>query len=419
MKLRDEIRNLAAAFGSMAADLKNHQDRLLSHARDLETTIAERTAEPTHEKDSIELSGVERITHLNATVDELRSEVAELSKRNREITLLSKMNDYLQTSTSESEAYSIISETVAALFPEDSGAVFVLSASRDNLEAAAVWGPLATANVIFPPTECWAHRLGQVHLAVGHERWCPHVTDDRHMYVCLPLLAQGETLGILHLLDGPTRGDQDDAARMAEKCKLAKVLADDIGLGIANLKLRESMRNLSIRDPLTGLFNRRYMEESLEQEQHRAKRNDTHLAVIMIDIDHFKQFNDTFGHDGGDAVLRALGTFFKQHVRGSDVACRYGGEEFILVLSPSTAEGAWQRAEKIREDVRLLSVTHASPGVSLITLSLGVAIFPDHAADTAAIIKAADVALYQAKCGGRNRVVMFAGKTEPTAVQGS
>jgi diguanylate cyclase (GGDEF)-like protein len=161
------------------------------------------------------------------------------------------------------------------------------------------------------------------------------------------------------------------------------------------------------------------MEESLEQEQHRAKRNDTHLAVIMIDIDHFKQFNDTFGHDGGDAVLRALGTFFKQHVRGSDVACRYGGEEFILVLSPSTAEGAWQRAEKIREDVRLLSVTHASPGVSLITLSLGVAIFPDHAADTAAIIKAADVALYQAKCGGRNRVVMFAGKTEPTAVQGS
>ena len=102
--------------------------------------------------------------------------------------------------------------------------------------------------------------------------------------------------------------------------------------------MRESTLSLSIRDPLTGLFNRRYMEEALAQEQHRVKRNDAHLAVIMIDIDHFKQFNDNFGHDGGDAILRALGEFLKTHVRGSDIACRYGGEEFILVLSPSTAE---------------------------------------------------------------------------------
>ena len=131
--------------------------------------------------------------------------------------------------------------------------------------------------------------------------------------------------------------------------KLAKILADNIGLGIANLKLRETMRNLSIRDQLTGLFNRRYMEEALQQELHRTRRNEAQLAVIMIDIDHFKQFNDNFGHDGGDAVLRALGEFFKKHVRGSDIACRYGGEEFILILSPSTAEGARLHAEKIRE----------------------------------------------------------------------
>ena len=257
--------------------------------------------------------------------------------------------------------------------------MFVFSASRDMLEAAAVWGPRPPANLIFPPNECWAHRRGQVHIGIGHERWCPHVTDDGHMYVCLPLLAQGEMLGILHLLDGPVENDKADEARMAEKCRLAKILADNIGLGIANLKLRESMRNLSIRDPLTGLFNRRYMEEALVQEQHRTKRNDAQLAVIMIDIDHFKQFNDNFGHDGGDAVLRALGAFFKKHVRGSDIACRYGGEEFMLILSPSTAEGARQRAEKIREDAGLLSVSHANQDLGAITLSLGVAIFPDHA----------------------------------------
>jgi diguanylate cyclase (GGDEF)-like protein len=226
------------------------------------------------------------------------------------------------------------------------------------------------------------------------------------MYICLPLLAQGETLGILHILDGPAKNGKADEARMAEKCKLAKILADNIGLGIANLKLRESMRNLSIRDPLTGLFNRRYMEEALAQEQHRTKRNDAQLAVIMIDIDHFKRFNDNFGHDGGDAILRELGAFFKKHVRGSDTACRYGGEEFILILSPSTAEGARQRAEKIREGAKLLSVSHANRDLGAITLSLGVAIFPDDASEAAALVKAADVALYQAKSGGRNRVVM-------------
>ena len=410
MKLHDEIGDLATAFGDMAADLKVHQDKLLSYSRELEAIVSERTAELAHEKANLTISVAERTAQLNAANDELRIQAAELSRRNQEITLFSKMNDFLQTSTTEAEAYSIISETVTQLFPEGSGAVFVLSASRDMLEGAAVWGPLPPANVIFPPSECWALRRGQVHLGIAHERWCPHVTDDGHMYVCLPLLAQGETLGILHLLAGPVTSNKADEARMVEQCKLAKILADNIGLGIANLKLRESMRNLSIRDPLTGLFNRRYMEEALAQELHRTRRNDAQLAVIMIDIDHFKQFNDSFGHDGGDAVLRALGEFFKKHVRGSDIACRYGGEEFILILSPSTAEGARQRAEKIRQDAGLLSVSHGNRDLGAITLSVGVAIFPDQASEAAAIVKAADLALYQAKRGGRNRVVMFGEK---------
>ena len=419
MKLRDEIANLAAAFGSMAADLKDNQVKLLSQLRGLESSISERTAELAHEKANLEISVAERTAQLNAANDELRNQAVELSKRNQEITLFSKMSDFLQTSTTEAEAYTIISETVTQLFPQDSGAVFVFSTARDMLEAAAVWGPLPPANLIFPPNECWAHRRGQVHLAIGHARWCPHVADDGPMYVCLPLLAQGEMLGILHLLDGLGKDGKTDGPRMTEKSKLAKILADNIGLGIANLKLRESMRDLSIRDPLTGLFNRRYMEEALAQELHRTTRNDAQLAVIMIDIDHFKQFNDTFGHDGGDAILRALGELFKKHVRGSDIACRYGGEEFMLILSPSTAEGARQRAEKIRENAGLLAVNHANRELGAITLSLGVAIVPDHASAAAAIVKAADVALYQAKRGGRNQVVMCAEKAGHDTLPGS
>lgn len=410
----DEIGNLASAFGSMATDLKENQDKLLSYVRGLETIVSERTAELASEKAHLEISVAERTSQLNAANDELKTRATELSRRNEEITLFSKMNDFLQTSTTEADAYSIISDVVTQLFPEDSGAVFVLNASRNMLEAAAVWGPLPPSNVIFPPNECWAHRRGQVHLATGIERWCPHVTDEGHMYICLPLLAQGETLGILHILDGPIKTDKADIARMEEKSRLAKILADNIGLGIANLKLRESTRNLSIRDPLTGLYNRRYMEEALAQEQHRSKRNAVQLAAIMIDIDHFKQFNDNFGHDGGDAVLRALGEFLKKHVRGSDIPCRYGGEEFILILSPSTAEGARLRAEKIREGAKLLSVSHGNQDLGAITLSLGVAMFPESAGDGQALIKAADVALYQAKRGGRDRVVMSVEKGAKT-----
>lgn len=411
MNLRDEIGNLAASFGSLAADLKDNQDKLLSYARGLESVVSRQTLELAHAKTSLAAGEAERAARQNEVIDGLQKQVAELSRRNLVVTLFSKMNDFLQTSNTEDEAYSVISETAAQLFPEDSGAVYVLSASRDMLDAVVAWGSRPPANPTFPPGQCWAHRRGQVHLGTGHQRWCPHVTDSGHMYACLPLLAQGETLGILHLSDGLVKNDKADEERMAEKSKLAKILADNIGLGIANLKLRESMRNQSIRDPLTALFNRRYMEEALAQEQHRTRRNDAQLAVVMIDIDHFKEFNDNFGHDGGDAILRALGGFLRKHVRGSDIACRYGGEEFVLILSPVTAEGARQRAEKIREDVATLNVRHAGRDLGAITLSLGVAIFPDHATEVATIIKAADHTLYEAKSGGRNQVAMFEEKT--------
>lgn len=411
--LRDEIGDLAAAFGGNIADLKDNQNKLLAYARGLELLVSKQTSDLAHERSSLAITIAERTTELNTANDALRRELTELSRQNREITLFGEMNDFLQSSDTEAEAYSIIAAAAAQLFPEDSGAVYVLSASRDMLDAAVTWGTRPPANLVFKPGDCWAHRRGQVHIGTGHQRWCPHVTDTEHMYVCLPLLAQGETLGVLHVTDGLPRNDGADEARMMEKSRLAEILADHIGLGITNLKLRESMRNLSIRDPLTGLFNRRYMEEALAQEQHRAQRNRTQLAVIMIDIDHFKEFNDTSGHDGGDAILRALGRFFKKHVRGSDIACRYGGEEFALILSPATAEGAMQRAEKICDDARTLSVRHAGHDLGGFTLSLGVAIYPDHATSAANIVKAADVALYEAKSGGRNQVAIFGAKARP------
>ena len=235
---------------------------------------------------------------------------------------------------------------------------------------------------------------------------CPNVCAEEQRHACMPLKIRKETLGVLHLQDGADDGGIA-ALQTDSGFELETRLASDIAYGIWNIRSREALRDLSIKDPLTGLFNRRYMDESLAQEQARSLRNRLQLAVIMIDIDDFRNFNDNFGHDAGDAVLRSLGEVFRRNARGSDVACRYGGEEFVLILSPSSSDGARRLAERIRQDVRQLSVSHAGRNLDGITLSLGVAMFPEQASDPAALIKAADVALYEAKNAGRDRVVMY------------
>jgi two-component system, cell cycle response regulator len=169
---------------------------------------------------------------------------------------------------------------------------------------------------------------------------------------------------------------------------------------------REELRLLAIRDPLTGLFNRRYMEESFEREVHRAARNNLPLGAVMIDLDHFKRFNDTWGHPAGDAVLREVGGLLKNCSRGEDIACRYGGEEFTLILTTATAEATRLRAEQFRQAARGLDVQHEGRSLGGITISAGVAAFPEHGCSAAEILRAADKALYQAKAAGRDRVVV-------------
>jgi diguanylate cyclase (GGDEF)-like protein len=400
---RNEMGVLAEAFNGMAEQLNTSRDELVTYGRNLESDVAIRTKELQEARANLEQRVEERTRELNAATRELTRQTEELAERNLEITLFSKLNQYLQASNSEAEAYSVISTTAKQLFPHDSGALFIFSASRNMLEANAVWGPAPPAQVVFPPNECWALQRGQAHLGTVREVRCRHVDENCQTYACVPLVAQGESLGVLHIANRPLDGDE---THIAEKYRIAKAFAENMGIALANLKLRDAMRALSIRDPLTGLFNRRYMEEVLAQEFHRAKRLSTQVAAIMIDIDHFKRFNDEFGHDAGDAVLRELAHFLLKHVRGGDIACRYGGEEFILILSPTTAEGAEARARQICEGARHVSVKHANQTLGAITLSLGVATFPDQAATAEELVKAGDVALYEAKRAGRDRVVV-------------
>jgi diguanylate cyclase (GGDEF)-like protein len=211
------------------------------------------------------------------------------------------------------------------------------------------------------------------------------------------MIAQGETIGLFYL------SAETAAALPDSKQQLARTVAEQISMAISNLQLRETLQYQSIRDPLTGLFNRRYLEEVLGQEVSRAQRKQHEVGIIMLDVDHFKSFNDTYGHDAGDHVLQTVGRLLKDSVRGSDVACRYGGEEFTLILPEATLEETVIKAESIRQEIAQLHVVHPDQVLSGITASLGVATFPRHGSTGAAVMQAADAALYRAKAAGRNQ----------------
>jgi diguanylate cyclase (GGDEF)-like protein/PAS domain S-box-containing protein len=339
--------------------------------------------------------------------EQLQAWVNELEARNRESRLLGEMGDMLQACRTAKEAYSIVMQSMPQLFPGLSGALYIAKSPPTLVEAVAVWGESGAEleQSAFAPDECWALRRSRAHwVDEAHPGpHCPHVEAHRP-YLCAPLIAQAETLGLLYLQSSAPGSGAAEA--LGDKERLAMTAAEHIALALSNLNLRETLRSQAIRDPLTNLFNRRYMEESLERELRRVRRKQAPLSVIMLDVDHFKRFNDTFGHDGGDSLLRHLGSMLQSSVRGEDIACRYGGEEFILILPEAPLAVAHQRAEQVREKAKHMRVEHLGQSLEAVTLSLGVASSPEHGATGEAIIHAADTALYRAKHEGRDRVVV-------------
>lgn len=340
--------------------------------------------------------------------EKLSGWVQELEQRNREVFVLNEMGDLLQTCLNFDEAYQVIARSAPNLFLQEPGGLFIFEPHGRFLAAAALWGEPLLGERSFEPDDCWALRRGRMHLVEKpqSELVCPHLTHPLWKgCLCVPLVAQSETLGLLHLQSGPkpepAKGNSNPYWS-ENKVRLVRTVAEHIALNLANLKLRATLSERSIRDPLTGLFNRRYLEESLERELYRAAREHRPLGTIMIDLDGFKKFNDTFGHSAGDQVLRALGDFLQKKTRGGDIACRYGGEEFTLILPGTSLEVARQRAEQLRQEIQHLKVPYSKH----LTVSLGVAVFPEHGTTKEALLKAADFALYQAKSEGGNRVAV-------------
>ena len=333
-----------------------------------------------------------------------------LEERNRQNSIMSEMRALLQSCPTIKEMPPIISASVTRLFPNVDGALFLMNSSRTYLQSVAKWGdfPEEVDENVFEQNACWGLRRGRIHEVEDIKAGpiCPHIRHPLSApYMCLPLIAKGDILGLLHLRIRPSKSGEDGWNDIADLKEAVVALAEYLSLSIANIMLWERLTDQSIRDPLTGLFNRRHMEETIQREILLAAREQTKIGIIMADIDHFKKFNDTYGHEAGDELLIKLADFFKFEIRGSDIACRYGGEEYILILPESSIEGTYKRAEHIREKVKDLKVDFHDQFLPSITLSMGIAIYPDHGKELSDLLRVADAALYRAKGQGRDRTV--------------
>lgn len=345
--------------------------------------------------------------------EQMTATVSVLRRRERDQTAIARLSDILQSCHTVAEAYPIIASTANRLFRGTSGALAGVVGEKEKLQTVAEWGGNQISAPQFIFDDCWALRTGQRHEVddPGGGTVCRHFkTAPAGSYICLPLTVHGETTGLLHL-DVPADGVIDDDLR-----QLMVTFGDVVKLSLSNLTLRETLSEQAMRDALTGLFNRHYLAATLPREVKRARRNGTPLTVAMLDIDHFKKFNDSFGHDAGDMVLRDLGGYLRAAMRSDDIACRYGGEEFLLVLPECDLEDATARMQRLCLEIKQMRFVSRGQALPNVTISVGLAQRSDALASADALISAADQALYAAKRAGRDRVEAFPDKKPSEAL---
>lgn len=326
--------------------------------------------------------------------------VANANSSREQVSRLFGMTEILQSALDHGDANAVLRATAAELIPDLGGALYVFNNSRDRLALSTTWGreKLEELPDAIGLQQCWALKRGKAHInrPGSHKLCCEHhVVGDHALEI--PMIARGEILGLLQLYcDDPDADQQLEAAS-----GIGAALADAMSLALSNIALRDKLRSQALRDPLTGLYNRRYMEDALERVVRLAERERTEVSVIMIDLDHFKRLNDQHGHAKGDAVLRDSAAAIINQLRETDIACRYGGEELIVVLPNCGLEMAAAKAERIRASIEALS----EPNGAQVSASLGVACVPITSNSSRDLLANSDAALYRAKQEGRNRVV--------------
>ncbi|WP_036477772.1 diguanylate cyclase [Myxosarcina sp. GI1] len=402
------------------------------HSKD---TIFERQADGTPKQILGLIQDVTKIKknqlELEALNIQLKQKIQALKSSNLERIKLAKVNEFLLACSTLNEVKKALADLLKPLFPNINGAVYLVNNSKTIVEAIATWGTI-DSELNFSTQECWGLRRSDTHQCETQFPGicCNHVRIDARSCrysMCIPMMAQGETLGLLYLDwnnsdnltraslgDRETRSFSDRDSKVAVTIppdesisliqELGETVAPNIAMSLANIKLQETLRYQSFRDPLTGLYNRRYLEESLTKEIERAQRKQHYIGIMILDVDYFKRFNDTYGHDAGDLVLRAVSQYLREQTRQYDLACRYGGEELVTIMPEASLENTIVRAEGIREGIKNLELIYEGKHLEKVTVSIGISCFPDDGIESHALLRAADKAMYQAKQQGRDRV---------------
>lgn len=333
----------------------------------------------------------------NAMADRLVGAIDTQAARQHSVQVLSEMAQRLQTIQIDGELSRVLDCFMPQLLPDVAGAFYVHNHSRNMVMRIACWGDPQAAPEMFPPADCWGLRRGQTHVVErpGADMACAHAAHSAVERRCEPLLAGGEVLGLLYI----------EGAIVGENRFRLEMLIENVALALVNDNLRSRLREQSIRDPLTKLFNRRYMVETLALETARAERSRNPLSIVMCDVDHFKRFNDSHGHEAGDLLLTAVAGLIQSHFRIGDVVCRYGGEEFTVIAPGASAALIHKRAEALRLAIRELTIDHHGHRLGPVTMSFGIDSWSaDEPGSLGDLLAEADRALFEAKRLGRDRI---------------
>ncbi|HET9180810.1 MAG TPA: diguanylate cyclase [Candidatus Angelobacter sp.] len=330
----------------------------------------------------------------------LEGSLLQLQSETENSRLLNELQADFQICVNASEAYRVAATYLRKLLPGSGGNVFAVAADN-RIEMVAGWpdGEEKFLNERFSTEDCCAVRGGRLHAHLDSPRGveCRHFHGDAPAaYICFPLSALGETLGILHV------NAAGAGLFTTSRLTLIQQIGEYAALRLANLKLKEKLQDQSIRDPLTGLYNRRFLESTLEQQLRGFTEapDGIGIGIVMADIDGFKLFNDTFGHEAGDHVLREIGLLLRRCVRSEDIVCRYGGEEFLAVIPESSPESVCERAELMRNAISKLELEHAGRPLGKITASFGISFAQTNEISSDTLLRRADEALYVAKRSG-------------------
>lgn len=351
-------------------------------------------------------------SELKTANEQLITRYKELEQNNSETALAAEMSSILQSCLTTSEALEPIQKYAGKIFKNTSGIIYLVIPGAPQMIPQLYWGDPLAKNELLLTNDCWGLRRGQPYVIkdVKSEICCKHTQQhlrNNESYLCIPLLAQGELIGSLYIEPNPIEEDSK-IEKLSKIMRRAVSFADQISLALANINLRESLQHQSTHDALTGLYNRRFLDESLKLEILKSNRKSSPLSLLMIDVDHFKTFNDKHGHDVGDTVLQEISKTIGQSIRKSDIACRMGGEEFLVILPETSLEIAIERGEEIRAAATNLCINYGNKSIENITVSVGIASYPDHGQTAQELLEAVDKALYLSKNNGRNRVSIVA-----------